>query len=105
MAIEGTAVRAGSWTFVQAHLEHLLHVQRGPTIASSLLRTLRDTERNLEGIDGALSAGVTGENSPQLQRVQKTYKPFGSTKIIVRGNFRDVGMPSGSALLRAASCY
>jgi len=77
MAIEGTAVRAGSRTFVQGHLEHWLHVQRGPTIASSLLRTLRDTEHDTEGIDGALSAGVTGENSPHLQRVEKTYKPFG----------------------------
>jgi|HubBroStandDraft_6_1064221.scaffolds.fasta_scaffold14482_5 hypothetical protein len=84
MAIEGTAVRAGSWTFAQAHLERSLHVQRSPTIAPSLLRNVRETERNIEGIDGALSAGVTGENSPQLQRVRKIQKAFLLAVIIVR---------------------
>ena len=80
MAIEGTAVRAGSWAFAQAHLEHLLHVQRGPTIASSLLRKVRDTERNTEGIGGTLSAGVTGENSPRAPYLPVVWKNRGGRK-------------------------
>src|SRR5258708_13789261 len=36
-----------------------------PQSRPSLQRAERDTERNIEGIDGALSAGVTGENSPR----------------------------------------
>jgi len=77
MAIEGTAVRAGSWASVQGHLELLLHVQRGPTIASPLLRNVRDTERNTEGIDVALSAGVTGENSPRAPYLPVLWKNRG----------------------------
>jgi hypothetical protein len=35
-----------------------------PQSRPSLLRAVRDTERNTEGIGCAPSAGVTGENSP-----------------------------------------
>src|SRR5271155_2435496 len=55
---------------VQAHLERALHVQRCPTIASvPLLRAVRDTERNTEGIGCALSAGVNRRELPSsIQR-------------------------------------
>src|SRR5271155_68071 len=55
---------------VQAHLERALHVQRCPTIASvPLLRAVRDTERNSEGIGCALSAGVNRRELPSsIQR-------------------------------------
>jgi hypothetical protein len=72
MAIDGTAVCAGCWTSpVQAHLERF-----APSTALShnrvrpLQQAVRDTERNTEGIGAALSAGVTGENSPLY-----TYQP------------------------------
>src|ERR1700722_1875480 len=80
MTIERQVVRDGSCAFAQAHLEHLPHVQRSPTIASSLLRTLRDTERNIEGIDCALSAGVTGENSPRAPYLPVLWKNRGGLK-------------------------
>jgi hypothetical protein len=35
-----------------------------PQSRPSLLRAVRDTERSTEGIGDALSAGVSGENSP-----------------------------------------
>ena len=56
---------------VQAHLERF-----APSTALShnrvrpLQQAVRDTERNTEGIGAALSAGVTGENSPLY-----TYQP------------------------------
>jgi len=39
----------------------------GPTIAfGALVLSVRNTERNTEGISDTLSAGVTGENSPSV---------------------------------------
>src|SRR5580658_6046083 len=52
---------------VQAHLERSLRVQRCPPIASvPLLRAARDAKRRPMESAAALSAGVTGENSPHL---------------------------------------
>jgi hypothetical protein len=65
MAIERTAVRAGSWAARPGALGAF-----APCTAWShnrvrpLMWAVRDTEQNTEGISGTLSAGVTGENSP-----------------------------------------
>ena len=49
------------------------------------MRAVRDTERNTEGIGGALSAGVTGENSPHYtnQPTKNKNRPGTSENIFV----------------------
>jgi hypothetical protein len=67
-----------------------------PQSRPSLLSAIRDTERNTEGTGGALSAGVTGENSPHLQRVGKIQEAFRLAAIIAGGILACVGRSSAS---------
>jgi hypothetical protein len=66
MAIEGTAVWAGSWTSpVHEHMERSLHVQRRPTIASvPVVRAAREAEQTPMESVAPCPQELTGENSP-----------------------------------------